>query len=39
MQMGRVDAYPPQNNKKETPFTWTDVFENTPPPPPSTGGE
>ncbi|XP_019180509.1 PREDICTED: actin-related protein 9 isoform X1 [Ipomoea nil] len=38
-KMGRVDAYPPQNNKKEIPFTWTEVFENTPPPPPSSGGD
>lgn len=29
MQMGRVDANPPQSNKKETALTWTDVFEKT----------
>lgn len=27
LQMGRVDAYPPQSNKKETALAWTDVFE------------
>lgn len=26
-KMGRVDAYPLQNNMKEPVFTWTDVFE------------
>lgn len=27
--MGRVDAIPSQNNKKEAAFTWTDVYERT----------
>ncbi|CAH9095363.1 unnamed protein product [Cuscuta epithymum] len=31
-KIGRVDVYPPQNNK-ETPFTWTDVFESISLPP------
>lgn len=30
-KMGRVDAYPPQNNMKEPMFTWTDVFEKNVP--------
>ncbi|KAL3506082.1 hypothetical protein ACH5RR_031464 [Cinchona calisaya] len=32
-KMGRIDVYPPQTNKKETAFTWTDVFEKTTNPP------
>ncbi|KAI5649464.1 hypothetical protein M9H77_35469 [Catharanthus roseus] len=28
-KMGRVDAIPSQNNKKEAAFTWTDVYERT----------
>ena len=27
MQMGRVDGYNPQSGRKETAFTWTDIFE------------
>ncbi|XP_009803147.1 actin-related protein 9 isoform X1 [Nicotiana sylvestris] len=30
-KMGRVDAYPPQNNTKEPEFTWTDVLEKNVP--------
>ncbi|TMW88728.1 hypothetical protein EJD97_018189 [Solanum chilense] len=30
-KMGRVDAYPPQNNMKEPVFTWTDIFEKNVP--------
>ncbi|CAK9165455.1 unnamed protein product [Ilex paraguariensis] len=26
-KMGRVDGYPPQNNRKESTFAWTDVLE------------
>lgn len=26
-QMGRVDGYNPQMNKKDTAFTWTNVYE------------
>ncbi|KAK7816964.1 actin-related protein 9 [Quercus suber] len=29
-KMGRVDGYNPHNNKKETAFTWTDVYEKEP---------
>lgn len=25
--MGRVDGYNPQSGRKETAFTWTDIFE------------
>lgn len=28
--MGRVDGYNPHNSKKETAFTWTDVYEKEP---------
>ncbi|XP_027116482.1 actin-related protein 9 isoform X1 [Coffea eugenioides] len=28
-KMGRIDVYPPQTNKKETAFSWTDVYEKT----------
>lgn len=27
LQMGRVDAFPQSNNKKETIIPWTNVFE------------
>ncbi|KAJ8549124.1 hypothetical protein K7X08_032831 [Anisodus acutangulus] len=30
-KMGRVDAYPTQNNMTEPVFTWTDVFEKNVP--------
>lgn len=29
-KMGRVDGYNPHNSKKETAFTWTDVYEKEP---------
>ncbi|CAI9118234.1 OLC1v1019773C1 [Oldenlandia corymbosa var. corymbosa] len=32
-KMGRIDVYPPQTAKKETAFSWTDVFEKTTNPP------
>ena len=29
-QMGRVDGYNPQNNRKDIAFSWTDVYEKEP---------
>lgn len=26
-QMGRVDGYNPHGNRKDLPFTWTNVYE------------
>lgn len=30
VQMGRVDGYNPQSGRKETAFTWTDIYEKEP---------
>lgn len=27
VQMGRVDGYNPQNSRKDSPFSWTNVYE------------